>query len=128
LSVLAEFRLYGGTENSRNYVPNRSAVETNAWNSVPWNKKSCKLSEFGSGPSAEQKTLGISSPTVPQRRKMLEILFRGKKIEENSWNSVPEHVSDRNMPSILFAGAGFFVKLIFFMLFSSIQSPELTLP
>jgi hypothetical protein len=45
--------------------------------------------------SAEQKTLGIQFRTVPKRTKML---------------------------SILFAGAGFFVKLIFFMPFSSVPS------
>jgi hypothetical protein len=37
-------------------------------------------------------------------------------------NSVPTHVSDENMLSILFAGAGFFVKLIFFMPFPSMLS------
>jgi len=30
--------------------------------------------------------------------------------------------ADKNRPSILFAGAGFFVKLIFFMPFSSVPS------
>jgi hypothetical protein len=37
--VTAEFRLFRGTEKSRNSVPNRSAQEKNARNSVPWNKK-----------------------------------------------------------------------------------------
>jgi hypothetical protein len=37
-------------------------------------------------------------------------------------NSVPKHVSDENMLSILFAGTGFFVKLIFFMPFPSVLS------
>jgi hypothetical protein len=53
---------------------------------------------------------------------MLEIPFRGKKKKANSRKSIPEHVSDKNKLSILFAGAGFFVKLIFFMPFSSIPS------
>jgi hypothetical protein len=45
-----------------------------------------------------------------------------EKIAANSRNSVPKHLSDKNMLSILFAGAGFFVKLIFFMPFSSVPS------
>jgi len=53
---------------------------------------------------------------------MLRILLRGNKILENSRNFVPKHVSDQNMLSMLFAGAGFFVKLIFFMSFSSVPS------
>ncbi len=53
---------------------------------------------------------------------MLGIPFRGKKIEANSRNSVPKHVSDKNMLSIPFAGAGFSVKLILFMPFSSVPS------
>jgi hypothetical protein len=32
--VPAEFRLFRGTENSRNSVPNHSAEEKNVWNSV----------------------------------------------------------------------------------------------
>ncbi len=43
--VPAEFRLFRGTENSRNSVPNRSADEKNARNSLPWNKIRCKRSE-----------------------------------------------------------------------------------
>jgi hypothetical protein len=80
-----------------------------------------------SGCSAEQKTFGIPFRTVPQRRKMLGILFQtiprkrkqfgisfcGTKIEENPQNSVPKFVSDENMLSILFAGAGYLIKLIF---------------
>jgi hypothetical protein len=85
-----------------------------------------------SGCSAEQKILGIPFRTVPQRRHMLEILYHGKKLEANARKSVlnhsaeekttrtsvQEHVSEENMLSILFAGAGFFVKLIFFMPFA----------
>jgi hypothetical protein len=50
---------------------------------------------------------------------MLGIPFRGKKIGANIRNSVPKHVSDKNMRSILFGGARFFVKL---MPFSSVPS------
>ncbi len=88
------------------------------------------------GCSAEQKILGIPFRTAPQRRKMLGILYHGKKLvanarisvsnhsaeETTSLNSFPKHVSDENIPSILFAGAGFFVKLVFFMPFPSIPN------
>ncbi len=58
---------------------------------------SIDLFRRNSGCSAEQKTLGISFRTVPQRRKMLGIPFRGTKIEANSRDSVPKHVSAKNM-------------------------------
>jgi hypothetical protein len=102
-----------------------------------------------SGCSGEQKTLGIPFRTIPQRRKnarnsvpwnknrskLSEFRSEPFRGTENSWNSVPnssteeknarnyirKHVSDKNMLSILFAGAGFFVKLIFFITFSSIS-------
>jgi hypothetical protein len=64
-------------------------TEANSWN-------------FVLNHSAEQKTLGIPFRTVPQRRKMLGIPFRRKKIEASSRNSVPKHVSGKNMLSILF--------------------------
>jgi hypothetical protein len=99
-----------------------------------------------SGCSAEQKTLGISIQTIPQRRQMLGIPCHGTKIEansqnsvlnhsggqktlgipfrtvpkrnnlnsvpwkENSRNSVPKHVSDKKMPSTLFAEPGFLLN------------------
>jgi hypothetical protein len=58
---------------------------------------------------------------------MLEILYHGTKLEANALNSilnhsaeekttrnsVPKHVSDENMLSILFAGAGFFLNNFF---------------
>jgi hypothetical protein len=89
-----------------------------------------------SGCSAEQKILGIPFRTVPQRRKMLGIRYHGTKLEANARNSVmnhsaeetttrnsvPKHVSDENSLSILLDGAGFFVKLIFFMPFPSVPS------
>jgi hypothetical protein len=40
----------------------------------------------------------------------------------NSRNYVPKHVSDKNLLSLLFAGEGIFVKLIFFMPYSSVPS------
>jgi hypothetical protein len=48
--VPAEFRLFRGTENSRNSVLNRYTEEKNARNSVPWNKNRRKLTEFLSEP------------------------------------------------------------------------------
>jgi hypothetical protein len=47
-----------------------------------------------SGCSPEQKTLGIPFRTIPQRRKQLGIPFGGTKIEENTWNSVPNHSAE----------------------------------
>jgi hypothetical protein len=103
--VLAEFRLFCGTENSRNSTRNcgekcsefcyhGTKIEANSWNSplnhstkekttrnsVPWNKSRSKLSEFCS-----------------------------------------EAVSGEN---ILFAGAGIFVKLIFFHVISFRSQPQ----
>jgi hypothetical protein len=72
-------------------------IEANSWNSVQ-------------NYSAEQKTLGIPFRTVPQRRKMLGIPFHGNK------SKLSEFRSEACL------GAGFFVKLIFFMSFSSVPS------
>jgi hypothetical protein len=47
-----------------------------------------------SGCSVEQKTLGIPFRTIPQKRKQLGIPCRGTKIEENNWNSVPNHSTE----------------------------------
>jgi hypothetical protein len=47
-----------------------------------------------------------------------------QKKEANSRNPVPKHVSEKNTLPILFPGAGFFVKLIFFMSFRSVPSFE----
>jgi hypothetical protein len=44
--VPADFLLFRGTENSLNSVPNHSAEEANALNSVLCNKNRFKLSEF----------------------------------------------------------------------------------
>ncbi len=92
--------------------------------------------------SAEQKTLGIPFRIIPQRRKKLGILYhgtnsvpnhsseekptrnsvRGTNKEANARNSVPMHFSEENTLSILFAGAGFIVRPIFFMSFRSVLS------
>ncbi len=47
-----------------------------------------------SGCSAEQKILGIPFRTVPQRRKMLGILYHGTKLEANARNSVLNHSAE----------------------------------
>jgi hypothetical protein len=54
--VPAEFRLFCGTENSRNSVPNHSAEEKKARNSVPWNKIEANSRNSVSSHSAEKKT------------------------------------------------------------------------
>jgi hypothetical protein len=69
--VPAKFWLFRGTENSRNSVPNRSAEEKNARNSVPWNNIRSKLSEFCSKP------------------------FRGR--EKTTWNTVPWYKNSRKL-------------------------------
>jgi hypothetical protein len=48
-----------------------------------------------SGCSTEQKTLRIPFRTVPQRSKMLRILYHGTKIEANSRNSVLNHSTEQ---------------------------------
>jgi hypothetical protein len=63
LFVPAQFRLFHGTENSRNSVLNRFAEEKNSQNSVH----------------------GIKIEAA------LGFLFHGTKIEANSWNSIPNH-------------------------------------
>ncbi len=82
--VPPEFRLFRGTENSRNSIPNRSIEEKNARNSVPWNKNRSKLSEFRSEPfrgtensrnsfpnrSAEEKNARNSVPWKKNRSKL----------------------------------------------------------
>jgi hypothetical protein len=47
-----------------------------------------------SGYSAEQKIIGIPVRTVPQRRKMLGILYHGTKLEANAWNSLLNHSTE----------------------------------
>ncbi len=44
--VSGEFRLFRGTENFRNSVPNHSTEEKNARPGLPWNKNRNNLSEF----------------------------------------------------------------------------------
>jgi hypothetical protein len=92
LVVPAEFRLwlFRGTENYRIYVPNRTAEEKIARNSVPWNKIRGKRSEFRFEPfrgrennsqfhAVEQKykqSLGILFLNIPWKRQQLGIPFR----------------------------------------------------
>jgi hypothetical protein len=52
-----EFRLFRGTENSRNSVVNHSTEEETSWNSVPWNKN--KLRNFVLKHFAKENTLSI---------------------------------------------------------------------
>jgi hypothetical protein len=86
--------LYHGTKleaNARNSVLNQSAEEQKTRNSVPWKKNTSKHLEFCSEP------------------------FRGRdNNSEFRSEACLKHVWDENMLSILFAGEGFFVKLIFF--------------
>ncbi len=60
------------------------------------------LFQWNSSCSAEQKTLGIPFRTVPQRRKMLRILYQGTKVEENSQNFVLNHSAEQKILGILF--------------------------
>jgi hypothetical protein len=101
-------------ENSRNSIPNHSAEEKKARNSVLWNKNRSKLSEFRS---------------KQFRGREIDLKFRsvGKK-EANSQNSVRKHASDKSTLSILFAGAGFFVKPIFSCHSVPFRALELTHP
>jgi hypothetical protein len=92
--------LYHGTKleaNARNSILNLSAEEKTTRNSVPWKKNISK--HLNSVPN--------HSPEVTITR-----------------NSIPKHVSDENMLSTLLAGAGFFVKQIFFMPFTFRSEPR----
>jgi hypothetical protein len=80
--VPAAFRLFHGTENSRNSVPNNSPEEKNARNSVPWNKKL----EANSRNSVQ---------TIPQKRTQLGTPFRGTKIKANFRNFVTKHFAKK---------------------------------
>jgi hypothetical protein len=113
--VPAEFRLFCGTENSRNSIPNHSAEE----------KK--KLGFPYRGTKIKAKILGIPFQTIPLKAFNSEFRSVEQK-EANSRNSFPKYVSGKNMLSILFAGAGFFVKPILFMSFRSVPSFGITLP
>jgi hypothetical protein len=53
------------------------------------------LSGRNSGCSAEHKTLGIPFRTIPQRRRMLGIMYHGTKIEANSRNSALNHSAEQ---------------------------------
>ncbi len=96
----------------------------NLWG-LGWQFPTKKLFRRNFGCSDEQNTLRIPFWIIPRNRKLSEFrsgpFRREKKIEENSRNSIPKHISDNGMQSILLAGVGFFVKLIF-MPFSSVPS------
>jgi hypothetical protein len=80
-----EFRLFRGTENDRDSVPNPSPKEKTTWNSLLLTKIRSKLSEYPSELcsgrennseicSVERKykqTLGIPFRAIPQKRKHL---------------------------------------------------------
>jgi hypothetical protein len=112
------FRLFRRTENSRNFVPNHSADDKNAWNSVLRNKIRSKRSQFR---SVEEKTTQNSVPWNSMSKDLNSVPNHSGE-ETITRNSVPKHVLEENMLSILFAGARFFVKLIFFMKFPSVPS------
>ncbi len=92
--VPAEFRLFRGTENFRNAVPNRST---------------------------EEKMLAILYHGTKLEANARNSVLNHSAEEKTTWNSVPKHVSHEKMLSVLFAGSGFFVKLIFFMPFHSVS-------
>jgi hypothetical protein len=123
--VPAEFRLFRGTENSRNPVPNHSAEQKNARNSVLWNKKRSKHSEFLSKPFRGREKTWNSVPRNKNRCKHLEFYSNHSAKEKTNRNSVPwnknrsklsEFHSEgfRILLSILFSGAGFCCKTHFF--------------
>ncbi len=55
-----------------------------------------------SGCSVEQKTLGIPFRTIPQKRRILGILYNGTKMEANSRNSVLNHSAEQKTLGIPF--------------------------
>jgi hypothetical protein len=57
-----------------------------------------------SGCSVEQKILGIPFRTLPRKRKQLGIPFRGRKIEANSRNSLPNPSGEEKQLEIPFRG------------------------
>jgi len=88
--------------NSRNSVPNPSAEEKTTRNSVPLNKKRSELSEFPSehfsGRENNSESLSVdtkieeySQNFLQRKTKQHGIPFRGKNIEANCRNSVPNH-------------------------------------
>jgi hypothetical protein len=88
--VPAEFRLFRGTENSRNYVPNRFAEEKNARNSVQWNKNKSDSRNSVPDHSAEEKN---AQNSVPWNKK-----------EADSRNSVLNHSEEEKTTRIPFRG------------------------
>ncbi len=79
--------MFRGTKKTRNSVPNPSAEEKIARNSVPWNQNRYKFSEFRSEPFCGR---GHNS----------EFLSVQHKIEINSRNAVPNHSVEEKPTSI----------------------------
>jgi hypothetical protein len=69
----------GSAEQKTLGIPNRSAEEKNARNSVAWNKKRRKLLDFCSEPFCESENSQNSIPNRSAEEKMLGITFLGKK-------------------------------------------------
>jgi hypothetical protein len=67
------FRLFSGTENSQNSVPNPSAEEKTTQKSIPWNKI--------------EGTLGITFRILRGRENNRNSVLWNKN-RRNSWNSV----------------------------------------
>jgi hypothetical protein len=78
--IPAEFRLFRGTENSRNSIPNHSVGEKNARSSVQWIKSRSKLSEFPSKPfRGREKCSEFRSKPFLAREKCSEF----RSVEQN---------------------------------------------
>ncbi len=97
---------------SRNSVPNRSAEEKNTLNSLPWNKIRCKRSEFRPEPFRGREYNSEFRSLEQHISKYLEFCSEPFHGRDNYSEFRSEACLGRNMLSILFAGAGFFVKLI----------------
>jgi hypothetical protein len=116
--VLAEFRLFRGTENSRNSVPNRSIEEKNARNSEPWNKNRSKISECRSEPFRGTESSRNSFPNRSAEEKNARKSVPWKK----NRSKLSEFHSEACLGQKHAGRAGYFVKQIFLMVFSSVPS------
>jgi hypothetical protein len=91
-------------------------------------QKKSKLSEFRSEPFRGTENSRNSVPDRSAEEKNARNSVPWKKIEANSLEFRSEACLGQNMLSILFAGAGFFVKLLFSCHFLPFRASELTLP
>ncbi len=80
--------------NSQNSVLNQSAEEKTTRNSVPWNKNRSKRFEFCFEPFCGKDNNSFCSGEQ-KKKQTLGILFRGTKIEANTWNSVLNHSAEK---------------------------------